>query len=295
MAIERYCEKYYLGCPSWGLKDWVGHLYGARTKTRDYLQEYATVFNTVEGNTTFYSTPAAETVLRWREATPATFRFCFKLPQEITHRAALQGAGRETTTFLSRMAPLDERLGPFMIQLPPSFGPDRWQVLERFLSALPSDLQFAVEVRHRAFYDNQDEALRLNDLLAHFACERIVLDTRPLRSGDMDHPDVRSARHQKPDLPVTPTALGPHPLVRFIGHPEAAVNTPWLNLWSRTLAGWLEQGRQPYLFAHCPNDFYAPGLARRLHQRLEQLANLPAMAPWPGEADGDLRQLSLFE
>ena len=289
MTIRRY----FLGCPSWGLKDWVGHLYKEK-KPGTFLSQYSSVFNTVEGNTTFYSLPPTHTVERWREATPTDFRFSFKLPKTITHERGLRNAATETNTFLRRMAPLGERLGPFMIQLPPSFGPDRLGLLERFLGSLPSEFQFAVEVRHPAFYDDENLHRHVDELLAHHACERVLMDTRSLRSGDADHPEVQAARHKKPDLAITPVALGPHPMVRFIGHPEADVNTPWLDLWADLLKHWIGQGRRPYFFAHCPNDFHAPELARRLHRRLEQSLNLSPMPEWPGESSEGGQQLSLF-
>ena len=292
MAISNY----FLGLPSWGLKDWVGHLYRPRTPARDFLRQYAEVWNTVEGNTTFYNAPSPETVDRWAELTPEAFRFCFKLPQDITHRAGLAGsATSDTLRFLDRMAPLGPRLGPFMIQLPASFGPDRINVLERFLGTLPSEWDFAVEVRHPAFFA-AEWGPQLDALLAHHACERVVMDTRPLRSGDPDHPDVRSARTKKPNLPVHPVALGRHPIVRYIGHPEDDVNTPWLDLWSDIVAGWIQNGLRPFFFAHCPNDFYAPGLARRLHRRLVDRCSLDPLPAWPGEKAGEQpRQLSLFD
>lgn len=76
-----------------------------RCQPKDYLAEYARVWNTVEGNTTFYSLPASETVERWHDAVPPEFRFSFKLPKSITHRRSLEGAESETATFLDRMAP----------------------------------------------------------------------------------------------------------------------------------------------------------------------------------------------
>ncbi len=127
MAIQSY----YLGCPMWGLKDWLGTLYRRRSQPRTFLEQYAGVFNTVEGNTTFYSLPSPESVERWRQATPEGFRFCFKFPRRITHEKGLRGAGPETAELLRRLEPLGERLGTFMLQLPPAFGPERTPLLER--------------------------------------------------------------------------------------------------------------------------------------------------------------------
>jgi len=294
MAEETKIERMHLGLPMWGFKDWVGSLYTRDAKPRDFLSQYARVWNAVEGNTTFYSLPDQETVERWSEETPAHFRFCFKLPREITHEKLLAEAELETGRFLGRLEPLGERLGPFMVQLPPSFGPERLAVLDRFLAALPRDFRFAVEVRHRGFFES--EALgRLDEVLAERGAERVVLDTRAMRSGDQDHPDVEAARHKKPNLPVHPVALGPTPVLRFIGHPELAVDEPWLERWSEIIGSWLEDGKIPYLFAHTPVNTQAPSLARRWHELLRERAevDLGEIPPWPGEeaveASGQLR------
>lgn len=286
MAIRGY----YLGCPAWGFKEWVGELYRRGARPAEFLSQYASVFNTVEGNTTFYSLPSAETVERWREATSEDFRFCFKFPQEVTHRQGLRGSGAETAGFLARLAPLGERLGPFMLQLPPAFGPERSSVLERFLRELPPDFQYAVELRHPAFYTDRDAGRRIDALLARWSCDRVIMDTRALRSGDDQHPGVTGARHRKPDLPVRPDPAGRRPLVRFIGHPDAEVNDPWMETWSRTLSTWMAQGLAPYFFVHCPDNAHAPASARRFHLRLSALASCGEMPTWPGETG----QLSLL-
>lgn len=60
-------ERYFLGCPVWGMKAWVGSLYRRGSQPRQFLPQYAGVFNTVEGNTTFYYLPRPEIVERWVE------------------------------------------------------------------------------------------------------------------------------------------------------------------------------------------------------------------------------------
>ncbi len=289
MAIQGY----YLGCPMWGFKGWVGNLYRRHSPAREFLGQYAGVFNVVEGNTTFYGLPSEETVERWLQAVPASFRFCFKLPQAVTHHKGLEDAAAETAEFLARMAPLEEHLGPFMIQLPPSFGPDRLDVLERYLRSLPGELLFAVELRHPGFY-RPEISRRLDELLAEHDCERIMMDTRPLRSGDSRHPDVRAATHRKPDLPVEPVALGRHPFLRLICYPKEAVNEPWVEDWSRHLARWIRQGKRPYVIVHCPNNVQAPPLARRLHRLVTEHAEVGEMPPWPGEREQETGQMSLL-
>lgn len=287
---------YHLGCPLWGFDGWVGNFYTRDATPREFLEQYASVFNAVEGNTTFYSLPTEESVDRWRLATPPGFRFCFKFPREVTHRRMLEGADGVTREFLDRLAPLEQRCGPFMLQLPPGFGPERLASLDRYLGGLPGDVEVAVEVRNRGFFARPGAERELDDLLARRGCDRIYLDARALHGGDPQHPDVLAARHRKPDLPVVPRALGRHPMVRFICHPEPAANDSWLEVLGETVAGWIRDARAPFVMVHCPNTRQVPTLTRRLHRQLVgKDLDVGELPPWPAErADGDQSQLSLF-
>ena len=180
-----------------------------------------------------------------------------------------------------------------MIQLPATFGPDRLDVLDRYLASLPGALCFAVELRHRGFY-REPIRERVDQLLAERSCERIVIDTGGLRSGDQRHPDLLAARHRKPDLPISSTALGPYPLLRLICHPDQAVNLPWLERWSWHVARWVRQGKRPYAIVHCPNNLYSPPLTRRLHAFVSEHVEVGEIPPWPGEEDAGKGQLSLL-
>src|SRR4051794_297055 len=143
MAIRGY----YLGCPGWGIKTWVGRLFPTSTRPTEFLERYAQVFNSVEGNTTFYALPTAETVARWRDQVPDHFRFCFKFPREVSHDKLLIDAGAEVATFLERIQPLGEKLGTLMLQLPPQFDAPQLPRLRAFLDGLPRALTYAVELR----------------------------------------------------------------------------------------------------------------------------------------------------
>lgn len=289
MAIERY----YLGMPFWGLKDWVGNLYADGTRPADFLEQYAQVFNAVEGNTTFYHLPDAATVQRWKDQTPESFRFSFKFPQEVTHKLALRNAGAIVATFLRTLAPLGTRLGPFMLQLPPRFGPSQLGQLDQFLSELPDGLPVAVELRHPALCAGEGER-RANDLMAGHGVDRVLMDTRPMRSGDPSHRDVVEAAHQKPDLPVHRVVTGNTPFARVVGHPDPIVNEPWLQRWAMHLAEWIEEGRTPYFYAHVPNNLHAPPMARRLHALIGEHTGVGTLPEFPGEmreADGQMRLL----
>ena len=295
MAIERSIEGYFLGCPIWGMKDWVGTLYRRASKPREFLAQYSSVFNTVEGNTTFYHLPKPHIVERWRDDTPADFRFSFKLWRAITHERHLVGAAPETAEFFERLAPLGERLGPFMIQLPPSFGPGKLGDLDRFLKALPSEFEYTVELRHPDFFHVPEWIEEADALLAQHGCGRTIFDTRALRSGDGDDPDVRVARGRKPNLPTLESALGNAPLLRFIGHKDPGVNRPWLEHWLPILVRWIGEGRRPYVMIHTPDDLSSPELARELHKLLQSVLDLPPMPIWPAEERPPGEQLFLFD
>ncbi|BBM05331.1 hypothetical protein HAALTHF_11170n [Vreelandella aquamarina] len=85
MTASRSPLPLYLGLPMWANQDWQGSLYPRQAKT-DLLSDYAAVFSSVEGNTTFYSgAPKPDTIAAWARQAPAHFRFCFKLPASVTH------------------------------------------------------------------------------------------------------------------------------------------------------------------------------------------------------------------
>src|SRR5215472_12592117 len=130
---------FFIGCPMWGYKEWIGNFFPARTPASDFLRLYSKKLNTVEGNTIFYATPSSETIARWREETPDTFRICPKVSRSISHEGHLADKRDETLFFVERMRELGTRLGPIFLQLPPGFGPAQLSRLETFLSYWPID------------------------------------------------------------------------------------------------------------------------------------------------------------
>ncbi|HEX9017147.1 MAG TPA: DUF72 domain-containing protein [Chloroflexota bacterium] len=161
-----------LGCQGWSEADWTGPFYPTGTRASDRLESYATAFNFVEIDSSFYATPAPPTVLKWYDATPEDFRFSAKVPQAVTHdpdpksgfpRKPLQGEGWQghLENFAETMRLLEEKLAALLIQLPPQWHwkPENLPILERFVQALPPDLQWAIEFRHRGWLN--DEVLDL--------------------------------------------------------------------------------------------------------------------------------------
>jgi len=268
---------YYLGCPSWSENAWREGLYPQNAHSSEFLSLYAQVFNAVEGNTTFYASPKPSTVERWASSMPEHFRFTAKLPREISHAGDLREHSVATESFLQLLKPLGARVAPLWLQLPASFGPQRVAELMSFIDALERPL--AIEVRHPEFFAKGDAERLLNRLLMERGVERICLDSRALFSCTSTDPAVLHAQSKKPKVPPRPAAFTAFPQVRFIGRPELLANDPYLKPWVEKVAGWIEEGRTPYVFLHTPDNHLAPELARRFHQQLtERLPGLPVLA-----------------
>ena len=267
---------YYLGCPSWSENAWRDYLYPQDAKSADFLNLYSQVFNAVEGNTTFYASPSAAVVQRWAETMPEHFRFTAKFPGDISHSGDLREHLTATETFLQLLSPLGERVSPYWLQLSKAFTPNRLPELAGFIDALQRPL--AVEVRHDEFFAKGDAERRLNRLLLDRGVERICLDPRALFSCTSTDPAVLHAQSKKPRVPPRPAAFTQYPQVRFIGHPVLEANEPFLTPWVEKIAGWIEEGRTPYIFLHTSDNLLAAKLAQRFHSRLmSRLPGLPAL------------------
>ncbi|WP_212625639.1 DUF72 domain-containing protein [Pseudomonas sp. PP3] len=267
---------YYLGCPSWSENAWRDYLYPPDARSSDFLDLYSQVFNAVEGNTTFYASPAACTVQRWAETMPEHFRFTAKFPGDISHGGDLREQLTAAETFTRLLSPLGERVSPLWLQLSKSFTPQRLPELAAFIDALERPL--AVEVRHDDFFAKGDSERMLNRLLLDRGVERICLDPRALFSCTSTDPSVLHAQSKKPRVPTRPAAFTQFPQVRFIGHPELEANDPFLLPWVEKVALWIEEGRTPYIFLHTADNLLAAKLAQRFHSRLMlRLPGLPAL------------------
>lgn len=263
----------------WAHRPWVGRWYPATTRPGTELPLYAKLCTAVEGNTTFYAEPSTDAVARWRELTPPNFHFAFKLPREVTHDRRLNDVAGPVRSFLNKIEPLGDRIGPVQAQLPPAFGPDGLPVILAFVRRLPKDWPWAVELRHPGWFDGSRAQRELDELLIERGITRVILDTRPLYAVPARSSASVDEKRNKPDLPITLDAAGPHPIIRVIGEdsPEGTLNG--LLRWIPQIVEWLQAGRDPYLFVHQPENLDSPGLARQFHAALR--AELPSIAPLP--------------
>lgn len=287
-------QPYYFGCPVWVCDAWVGSVYAGKSRDR-WLADYTRAFNSVEGNSTFYALPTADTVRRWADEAAEGFRFVFKFPRTVTHERQLVDAERDAEAFTSLLAILREadRLGPSMIQLPPSFDGAKLPQLEAFLAQLPREFSYAVEVRHPDYFGEGPLEQEFEAMLAEYGAARVLFDSRPLFSGPPTDEFEVESQGRKPRVPVRFTTTNTSPVVRLVGRNEVPMVEPWLDEWVAVVADWLARGIKPYFFTHAPNNAFAPAIAALMHAKLgERVASLPPLAPWPGQTVQ--RQKSLF-
>jgi len=284
-------RKYHIGCTGWSLKEWVGNFFTDDANPDQFLKQYASVFNSVEGNTTFYNIPSQSTLQKWRRATPDGFKFCFKFHRSITHQKQLENVEDDILRFLETFDPITDRLGPFMIQLPPKFSPELFSRLETMMETLPSSYRYALEVRHPDFYQGRAQQ-RLNRLLSSYNVDRIIFDTRKLHSMTSNDPTVREAQQKKPNSPVRFNNTGSRPMVRFVGSNDPVGNESYLKEWAIIIADWIKEGLHPYFFPHSPDSVSQPANARTFHQFLSSMIEMDPMPAWPKERQNE--QMDLF-
>jgi len=290
---------FYIGCPIWSWKGWVGNFYPEGTKPSEFLREYTRRLTTVEGNTTFYAVPAQKTLEGWEEAMPKTFRFCAKVPKAISHEGRLSENVERAQGFVDLMRQLGTRLGPMFLQLPPRYSPKLLGDLQSFLARWPRDVRLAVEVRHLDWFDSpHDEAL--NEVLTEHNMARVTIDTRPIRelSGEeilagSVYQSLLEARERKPDLPVMPQRTADFIFIRYIGHPEIERNASYLESWGEYVIRHLREGADVFMFCHSPDNFAAPYLCRKIYSRVEKEVSLPPL-PWDALADEEYEQGQLL-
>src|SRR5579872_1445477 len=110
----------FIGTSGWQYADWRGVLYPKGLPQHGWLARYAEAFNTVEVNSTFYGLPAAATAAAWAATVPQRFRFALKMSRYVTHRNDLRHPEAPIHRFMERLSGIGSRLGPIVVQLPPS-------------------------------------------------------------------------------------------------------------------------------------------------------------------------------
>lgn len=255
--MGRHRAQLYVGTSGWTY-DWED-FYPNDLSKRRRLDFYAQRFTTVEVNYSFYRLPLRTTYEKWADQTPESFVFALKLSRFITHIKRLRGVKIAFRKFVERATPLGARLGPVLVQLPPSFGLDVRR-LERFLARAHEvgeerglhPLRLAFEFRHPTWFGS-DARIAL-EVLEHYGSAFVC---------------GHSSRNPYPDPePLT----GDFMYLRFHGPGKmfaSAYGRRRLTRWVPLIQGWLDGGID--VFAYFNNDI--GGHAVRDAQALRHLTS----------------------
>lgn len=163
---------FYLGTAGWTVAKEHAALF---PRQGTHLERYATYFSAVEINVTFYRLPKAETFSKWAASVPDNFRFAVKMPRSITHHTRLQDHTL-LQPFLDLISRLEDKLGPILIQLPPSlaFAPDR---MLPFFTALREQYEGSLvcEPRHPTWFTPEVEQVLTDYEIARVAADPAVV------------------------------------------------------------------------------------------------------------------------
>lgn len=159
----------HLGTAGWNIRREHAHRFSS---TGTHLERYATLFNAVEINSCFYRPHRFTTYERWAASVPEHFRFAVKLPKVITHESRLVGVVPALEQFLGETAGLGTKLGPILVQLPPSFAFDV-AVASAFFIELRSRFDGAVvfEPRHETWFTEDVERMLIKHRIARVAAD----------------------------------------------------------------------------------------------------------------------------
>lgn len=247
----------YVGCAKWNRTDLKG-FYPRGTK--DELVYYATQFNSIELNATFYRMPEWQQVETWKNKTPQDFKFFPKVTDIITHYKRLIDVKELTDAFGNAISNFGDQLGMAFLQLHDNFKPKDFDRLEKVLNEFPKGVPLGVEVRNAEWF-NPGNQQRLCSLLEQNHMANIIVDTAGRR--DMLHMRL----------------TGPEAFVRYVGanHP---LDYQRLDDWVERIAVWKAQGLQKlYFFVHQNIELESPLLAthfiKKINERLDLNLHLP--------------------
>lgn len=144
-------SKTHIGTSGWYYRQWRGLVYPKDISPKFWLKYYATIFRSVEINSSFYHLPTEETIEHWRSQVSPDFKFSVKASRYITHQKRLNNASNALDLFLNRISNFGHNLGPVLFQLP-SNKPISEKHLKTFIENCPQDFQYVFELRHPDYF-----------------------------------------------------------------------------------------------------------------------------------------------
>jgi uncharacterized protein YecE (DUF72 family) len=236
-----------IGCSGWQYKHWRGNFYAETLPHKTWFEHYASMFDTVEINNSFYRLPEARTFADWASRAPGHFTFAVKASRFLTHMKKLKDPEEPIDRFFTRARALGGHLGPVLYQLPPGWKLDFGR-LEHFLHTLPKDVRQVLEFRDRSWYTDDVSAL---------------LERHAIALCVHDMPGSASGRIR----------VGPFVYVRFHGA-SGRYDGSYTNEQLRSWAEWLDQqasaGADVYAYFNNDVGGHAPRNAMTLRGLMER-------------------------
>jgi uncharacterized protein YecE (DUF72 family) len=242
-----------IGCSGWNYGHWRERVYPGALPPHRWLEHYATLFDTVEVNNTFYRLPSRDAVAAWVEQTPPGFLFAVKASRFLTHMKRLTDMGRGVERFYERIGPLvrSPKLGPVLWQLPENFHRDD-ERLAGALERLPSG-RHCFEFRHPSWFVPE-----VYDLLREHGVALVI----------GDHPERPFQTHE---------LTADWTFIRF-HHGSRGRNGNYsereLETWQRRIDGWRQRME---VFAYFINDWQGYAVRNGLWLK-ERLSDVRAAA-----------------
>lgn len=248
-----------VGCAKWNKQD-LANFYPRGTK--DELAYYATQFNAIELNATFYRFFPPQQFANWAKKVPAGFRFHPKVPQDISHFKRLLGTEPLVEDFCEAVRQLGDRSGAVFLQMHENFAPKDIDRVEPFLQNWPKDMPLALEFRHTDWYNKEAIADQLYLLLEKHRTMNILTDTAGRR--DLLHMRL-----------TTPSAF-----VRYVGANDPKSDRSRLDAWVKRLTTWTELGIEEIdFFVHQNHELESPLLAAEFIQKLNKALGTKLKVP----------------
>ena len=255
--------KIYIGCAKWGRTEWVGKIYPAKAKEKDFLDYYVQHYNSIELNATHYKVYGEAGIKKWTDkAGSKDFKFCPKMYQGVTHRGSLKGKNFITNEFFRGIVAFEKHLGPIFIQVSETFSPKRKEELFDFLRSLPTDLQFFMEVRHKDWFAKDEIRNELFTTLKAMNMGAIITDTSGRRDCAHMHLTV------------------PKAFIRYVGNSLHPTDYKRVDEWIGRMKLWLANGLQElYFFMHMHDEAFSPELTVYLVDKLNAACGLNLQKP----------------
>lgn len=249
----------YVGCAKWNRQD-LKNFYPRGTK--DELVYYASQFNSIELNATFYRIFPAEQYEKWYDKTPEGFKFFPKMTNEVSHLRRLNDKVYEIADrYLEATANLKEKLGTIFLQLHNNFGPKNWDRVVQFVNYWPKEFPLAMEFRHTDWITDEKVAQELYHLLQENNIANVLVDT----AGRRDLMHMRLTNNEA--------------FVRYVGaNHESDYNR--LEDWVNRLQDWKEQGLSNiHFFVHQNLEVESPLLSAHFIEKLNQELDTDLVIP----------------